>query len=202
MFPFRLPPVRALATWAGIVLVVALVSRLHPRAGLIRPDVVAAALFLYVPLFHYRRGPAPSWSRVGDLHRSVIVLAGLVLAGAAGYFLYSRLPLPPSLAPPRGASMPPAGEILLRQGLLAALPEEVFFRGYLYDAFEERGRKPIVPTSVLFAAGHLAIHASPWRAMTFFPALLFGWARRESGKVYVPVLLHLAFNCFQYLPGA
>ncbi len=55
---------------------------------------------------------------------------------------------------------------------------------------------------MLFAAGHLAVHASPWRAMTFFPALLFGWARRTSGNVYVPVALHLAFNSFQYLPGA
>lgn len=195
-------PAKALATWAGIVLVVAVASRLRSASALLRPDVIAAALFLYAPIFHYRRRPAPSWIRVADLRRSAVVLAALLVVGAAVFFGYSRLPLAPSAAPPHAAAMPPAGEFLVRQALLAAIPEEVFFRGYLYDALEDAGWEPIVLTSALFAAGHLAVQASPWRAMTFFPALLFGWARRKSGNVYVPVALHLAFNAFQYLPGA
>ena len=194
-------PGRAIATCAGIVLVVAFASRRPSSIVLLQPDTLAAALFLYVPLFHYRRGPAPAWLKAGDVRRSAVVLLALLLGGAAAFFLYTMLPLPPGAAPPGGSGMPPAGEFLLRQALFAAIPEEVFFRGYLYDAFEERGFEPIVPTSLLFAAGHLAIHASPYRAMTFFPGLLFGWGRKRSGNLYVPVLLHVAFNAFPYLPG-
>jgi len=194
-------PGRALLAFAGIVLVVAFVSRRPSSFVLFQPDTLAAALFLYVPLFHYRRGPVPSWIKAGDLRRSAIVLLALLLGGAAIYFVYASLPLPPGAAAPRAAPLPPAGQFLVRQALFAAIPEEVFFRGYLYDAFDESGWEPVILTSALFAAGHLAIHASPYRAMTFFPALLFGWGRKKSGNVYVPVLLHLAFNSFPYLSG-
>ncbi len=194
-------PARAIAAFAGIILAVAVASRWRSSFVLLQPDTLAAALFLYVPLFHYRRGRAPSWTRAGDLRRSAAVLLGLLLGGAAVYFVFASLPLPPGAAPPRAAAMPPAGEFLVRQALFAAVPEEIFFRGYLYDAFEESGWEPVVLTSALFAAGHLAIHPSAYRAMTFFPALLFGWARGKSGNIYVPVLLHLAFNAFPYLSG-
>ena len=194
-------PGRALLAFAGIVLVVAFVSRRPSSFVLFQPDTLAAALFLYVPLFHYRRGPVPSWIKAGDLRRSAIVLLALLLGGAAIYFVYASLPLPPGAAAPPAAPLPPAGQFLVRQALFAAIPEEVFFRGYLYDAFDESGWEPVILTSALFAAGHLAIHASPYRAMTFFPALLFGWGRKKSGNVYVPVLLHLAFNSFPYLSG-
>jgi len=86
--------------------------------------------------------------------------------------------------------------------VLVALPEEVFFRGFLYDAFAEAGWEPVLSSSVLFAAGHLAILYSPYRALTFFPALLFGWTRKRTGAVYVPILLHLFFNLLPYLRAA
>lgn len=194
-------PAKALLAFAGIILVVAFASRRPSSFVLFRPDTLAAALFLYVPLFHYRRGPVPSWMRTGGLRRSAIAFLALLVGGAAVYFVYASLPLPAGAAAPRAAAMPPAGEFLVRQALFAAVPEEVFFRGYLYDAFEEGGWEPVVLTSALFAAGHLAIDASPYRAMTFFPALLFGWGRKKSGNVYVPVLLHVAFNSFPYLSG-
>ncbi len=195
-------PIKALAAYAGIILVVALASRRPSAFVVFQPDAVAAALFLYFPLFRHARGPAPSWIAVRDVRRSAAVLLGFLVAGAAVYLGYSRLPLPASAAPPAAAAMPPAGQFLLRQAVFAAIPEEVFFRGYLFDAFEDKGWEPIVLTAALFAGAHLAIHASPYRAMTFFPGLLLGWARRKTGNVYVPALLHLAFNAFPYLSGA
>ncbi len=194
-------PVKAIAAYAGIILVVALASRRPSSFVLFRPDAVAAALFLYVPLFRYARGPAPSWIAVHDFRRSAAVLLGLLVVAAAVYVGYSRRPLPASATPPPASAMPPAGEFLLRQAVFAAIPEEIFFRGYLFDAFDDKGWEPIVLTSALFAGGHLAIQASPYRAMTFFPGLLLGWSRRKTGNVYVPALLHLAFNAFPYLSG-
>ncbi len=194
-------PARALLVCAGIILVVAVASRWRSSFVLLQPDTLAAILFLYVPLFHYRRGSVPSWLGIRDLRRSALASLALLLGGAVVYFVYASLPLPPGAAAPPATAMPPLGQFLFRQIFFAAVPEEVFFRGYLYDAFDERGWEPIVLTSALFAAGHLAIHPSAYRAMTFFPALLFGWGRRKSGNVYVPVLLHLAFNAFPFLSG-
>lgn len=195
-------PGKAILTCAGIILAVALASRRPSSIAFFQPDTIAAALFLYLPVFHYWRRPPPTWIRTGDVRRSAAVFAGLLLAGAAVFLLYASLPLPAGAAPPRAVAMPPAGEFLVRQALFAAIPEEVFFRGYLYDAFEENGWEPIVLTAALFAAGHLVIHASAYRGLTFFPALLFGWARKKSGNVYVPAALHLAFNALPYLARA
>ncbi|HSL92508.1 MAG TPA: CPBP family intramembrane glutamic endopeptidase, partial [Candidatus Limnocylindrales bacterium] len=133
--------------------------------------------------------------------RNVVAMLALAAGGALAYYLYTLLPLPPSLSP-RAVPRPPLGETLFRQGLLVALPEEVFFRGYLYDAFEEKGWEPVLPTSALFAAGHLAIHASWYRVLTLFPGLLLGGGRKITGAIYVPVLLHLLFNLLPWVGGS
>lgn len=190
----------AVLLFLGIALVVRAASHYPSSFVLFQPDLLAAALFLYAPFLHYRKGRAPSWTRIGSPVRSVRAGLALGAGAAAAYLLYIRLPLPPPLAPYAGP-IPPLGELLFRQGLLVALPEEVFFRGYLYDAFEEKGWEPILPSSVLFAACHLLIHASWYRALTFFPALLLGWGRKATGNVYVPVLLHLLFNLLPFFTG-
>ena len=194
-------PFQALLLFLAIVLLVRLAST-HPSSFLLfQPDLLAAALFLYAPFLYYRRGKSPSWLRVGDAGRNVLVLLALAAGGALAYYLYTLLPLPHSLSPDAGLR-PPLGETLFRQGLLVALPEEVFFRGTLYDAFEEKGWEPVLPTSVLFAAGHLAIHASWYRVLTLFPGLLLGGGRKITGAIYVPVLLHLLFNLLPWFGGS
>jgi membrane protease YdiL (CAAX protease family) len=193
-------PIQALLLLFGIALLVRLASA-HPSSILLfQPDLLAAALFLYAPFLHYRRGKTPAWLRVGDAGRNVVALLALAAGGALAYYLYTLLPLPPSLSS-QALPRPPLGEMLFRQGLLVALPEEVFFRGYLYDAFEEKGWEPVLPSSVLFAAGHLAIHASWYRALTLFPGLLLGGGRKITGNIYVPVLLHLLFNLLPWFAG-
>ena len=194
-------PFQALLLFLAIVLLVRLASKVPSSFVLFQPELLAAALFLYAPFLRYRRGKAPSWLRVGDAGRNVLALLALAAGGALAYYLYTLLPLPSSLSPYSGPR-PPLGETLFRQGLLVALPEEVFFRGYLYDEFEEKGWEPILPTSVLFAAGHLAIHASWYRVLTLFPGLLLGGGRKVTGAIYVPVLLHLMFNLLPWLGGS
>ncbi len=195
--PFPYP---AVLLFLGIVALVRVTSRNLPSFALLQPDLLAAALFLYAPLLHYRPGMPPSWIRIGDARKSAIAGIALAAGGTLAYAAFARLPLPPFLAPFGGQSPLPA-EFLFRQALLIALPEEVFFRGYLYDAFEERGWEPVLPTSLLFAAGHLVINATWNRALTFFPGLLLGGARKFSGNVYVPIILHLLFNLLPYLAG-
>jgi len=193
-------PSQAILLFTGIVVALRLAAHYPFRSPLLQPDLLGAALFLYAPFLHYRKGRTPSWTRPGDLKRNATLFLALGAGGGLAYFLFSSLPFSPFPSFPK-AEAPPLGAFALRQALLVALPEEVFFRGYLYDAFEENGWEPVIPSSLLFAAGHLVTHASAYRALTFFPALLFGWSRKKSGNIYVPVLLHLLFNLFPYLGG-
>lgn len=193
-------PVSALCELAGIVLLLRLASAYGP--GWLPASSLSIALFLYVPLFRHRGGPAPGWAAApGDLRAALPVLLGCAAAGTATYLAWMALPLPAWLRP--GASVPPAAPFafLLHQALVA-LSEETFFRGYLHDAFARHGRRPIPWTALLFAATHVAVMPSAWRALTFLPALLFGWARERTGSVWTPAALHLAFNLLPaYLGG-
>ncbi|GAB4373821.1 MAG: hypothetical protein Kow00128_23600 [Deltaproteobacteria bacterium] len=194
----RSVPVRAILLFLAVVGLLRAATAYPHRTILLQPDLLGAALFLYTPLLHYRGGRKPSWIAPGGLRTGLLLFAGAGAAGAVLFALAVRIPgfLPP---PAPASSLPPPGEFLFRQALLVALPEEVFFRGFLYDAFEETGWEPILSSSLFFAAGHLAILFSPYRALTLFPALLFGWTRKRTGAIHVPVLLHLFFNLLPYL---
>ncbi|HEX9190889.1 MAG TPA: CPBP family intramembrane glutamic endopeptidase, partial [Candidatus Deferrimicrobiaceae bacterium] len=174
--------------------------RLSPRLPWLSPAFLAAALFLYAPLPRYRGRGVPPWASGADLRRSAGALLLLAAVGAAAFLLFVRLPLPPDLSPYRG-SVPLSGATVAHLLFLVALPEEVFFRGYLYDAFEEAGWEPVLPTALLFAAGHVAISPSAFRALTFFPGVILGLGRKASGNVYVPVLAHFLFNLYPSLIG-
>ena len=91
------------------------------------------------------------------------------------------------------------------QFLVVALPEEVFFRGYIQGRLDERfpPRWRILGAvlgpgwllaAALFALGHLAIEPSPFRLLVFFPGLLFGWLRARHGTVAAPIVAHALSN--------
>lgn len=95
-------------------------------------------------------------------------------------------------------------EWLIDALFVVALPEEFFYRGYLQKQLRRAwpgGRMlwgaRLGPafwlTALLFALGHLAI-LKPWRLLTFFPALLFGWLREKTGTVLASTLFHATCN--------
>jgi len=192
-------PVKPLLVFVAVVAAVRLSLSL-PSAPVFSPSLLAAALFLYAPLPRYWRRGFPAWARATDPGRSVAVFALLAGAGAIAFYLFVRLPLPPSISPYHGA-FPLTAAMAAHHLLLVALPEEVFFRGYLYDAFEEAGGEPVVRVALLFAIGHFVIAPSPFRLLTFFPGLLLGWGRKKSGNVYVPTAVHFLYNLFPSVIG-
>ncbi|MFA6148992.1 MAG: CPBP family intramembrane glutamic endopeptidase [bacterium] len=192
-------PSKPLLVFVAVIAAVR-VSLIFPVVPFFSPSIVAAALFLYAPLPRYWRRGFPAWARVTDPRGSLAIFALLAGAGAIVFFLFVRLPLPPAISPYHG-NFPLTAGMAAHQLLLVALPEEVFFRGYLYDAFEEGGREPVFPVALLFAVGHFAIAPSPFRLLTFFPALLLGWGRKRSGNVYVPTAVHFLYNLCPSLIG-
>lgn len=88
-----------------------------------------------------------------------------------------------------------------------ALPEEMFYRGYLQTELERiwppvttgwrRGiGLALVVTSLVFAIGHVVTIPHPARLAVFFPSLAFGWLRTRTGGIGASVLFHAACNLF------
>ena len=91
-----------------------------------------------------------------------------------------------------------AGTVLI-VGLAIPFYEEVFFRGFLFDALDRRwgAKAALVVSSVFFALVH---------GLTFFVPLLFlsfaiGWLRLRTGNLRMSFFLHAANNSFSVLIG-
>lgn len=99
---------------------------------------------------------------------------------------------------------------LATQLLLVALPEEVFYRGFLQTRLQQgflaRGvtgsflgiTPAIFVTSVLFGLGHLLVPVGGVllvaRLSVFFPSLLFGWLRDRTDSVLASTIYHACSN--------
>ena len=109
---------------------------------------------------------------------------------------------------------------ILVQFLAVALPEELFFRGYLLQrmsllwatSFEEiRNRnllvgllmasksRPVLMCSAVFAVAHFAGEYRPDRLATFFPALVFSFLRIKTGRLTAPITYHALCNLMSEL---
>ncbi len=88
---------------------------------------------------------------------------------------------------------------------LVAVPEELFFRGFLQRGLGalRPGRVRLLGAEVgwglpaaaaLFALAHLAAGAGPGALLVFFPGLVFGWLWARRRSLAGAVLLHAACN--------
>lgn len=102
---------------------------------------------------------------------------------------------------------PPPLDSVLTQILGIAVPEEMFYRGYVQTALDDALGRPVrlfgaklgagvVIASIVFALGHFATHAHPARLTVFFPSLVFGWLRARGRGIGAAVLFHAACNLF------
>ncbi len=196
---------------------------------------VAALLFIALPDNKLRRsgerwdrygllwwgiGDARTWRAWGRGFALGLLACAVIfppfLAGFYGYarllphlpVWFARLAAPYSQSPAFHFRLPATFPLMiLTQFLVVALPEELFYRGWMQTrwAESEPGRRVRVlgatlgagflATQVLFAAGHLVV-LEFWRLGTFFPGLLFGWLRARTGDIAAPVTAHALSNLF------
>ena len=126
--------------------------------------------------------------------------AALALYGS-GYFLLARFYLGQAFEPRLPIDF---GFIVFHQLLAVAIPEEIFFRGYLQTNLDRVFGKfhrvlgaevgaGLLAQAVLFAVCHLI--GGDWtRLRVFVFALFVGWLRARSGSVVAPALYHDAAN--------
>jgi membrane protease YdiL (CAAX protease family) len=192
-----------------------------------------AAIFLYAPTLASRLSGRPFDYRDAGLRLDPIGLNLRVLAVAAGvtlplfaiafFVFYGAICRPPAgpLAALFGAICPfwrgfGGGALrlppdfltsALNQVVVVAIPEELFFRGYLMGRLDERwpptmrllgapvGRALVV-SSLLFALGHVMVIPNFQRLAVFFPALVFGWMRARTGSIVAGAVFHALCNLF------
>jgi len=98
-----------------------------------------------------------------------------------------------------------AVELAAWQLLGVALPEEVFFRGWLqgrlnrmiglrFRLFGASLGPGLFIAAAVFAVFHLFYRPAASRLLVFFPGMLFGLYRERTKSVAVPVLAHAAAN--------
>lgn len=101
--------------------------------------------------------------------------------------------------------------LLLTQLFLVAIPEEVFYRGYMQTRLDQLvGKdqiwwgaafnfKSALLCSLFFAVAHFATIPHGTRFAVFFPSLLFGWMRRAYGNTLTPAIFHALCNVWIHL---
>ena len=115
---------------------------------------------------------------------------------------------------PRGFRVPDdLLEFWAKNTLLIALPEELFYRGFLETRLERwwptkrsvlgipLGRTVFL-ASALFALGHFLGEYNPARLGPFFPAFLFSALTRRGGSIMGAVIFHGLCNTFSHLLAA
>lgn len=94
----------------------------------------------------------------------------------------------------------------LIQFILVAIPEELFFRGYLQREFGNDYRAVII-VSLLFATAHLVIVCATsgglsvciQNGLTFFPSLVMGYLYMKTGTLWSSIFFHFCANILHIL---
>jgi membrane protease YdiL (CAAX protease family) len=223
-------PLLAFAAATGAAALLAAVGAVVP---LVRNNLHAAIalLFIYVPAAAARwSGREFDYGEAGlradpvGLNLAVLgVFAAITLpAFVVGFFLfYGHVCTIPGNAATRALGglcrhwlgregghlrLPPQFALLaFSQLVVVAIPEELFFRGYLLERLEQVWPPTrrwlgapvglaLLVCSALFALGHVLVVPNPQRLAVFFPALLFGWMRARTGSIAAGATFHALCN--------
>ncbi|MBN2589184.1 MAG: CPBP family intramembrane metalloprotease [Sedimentisphaerales bacterium] len=167
--------------------------------------LISAAI---IPTIVRRKDLCQIGFRIGDFRRQLKVLfAAFVIvfsALVAGVLLLDhykvQLPMRPII---------PEGRLYIwfcYQILFVAIPEEVFFRGYLqsniiYLFNTVTGKKfrflewyGIIICAIVFAVSHVILLGSIISIITFLPGLIMGWLFFRTNSLIAPILFHSIAN--------
>lgn len=156
---------------------------------------VSAVLMLTLPFILKSDMKDLRWDPKGALVGLAVsvVLLLLYVAVLVGYGMYKGLSLELNFL---------SYSFVLTQLLLVALPEEVFFRGYLQYKLGNN-IKGIVIVSMLFALGHFVtlciggghnIAVCSQAVLTFFPSLVMGYLYFRTGTLWASIIFHFLAN--------
>ena len=194
--------------WGLVILALHLLNRFALPWGL--SSLLVAMILLYVPMWKSPETSLLIKLQSGALGRALFWFWMISLLIFPVYFLVSHFAIqilwgghPVNF--PKDIWLAQAPGFFLHQLLLVALPEEMFFRGYLLGELKKiwptQNRVFGVPfgkaaliTSVIFAFSHSLVTFQWWHFSIFFPALVFTWLREKTGRIWACSLFHAASN--------
>ncbi|MGB9735070.1 MAG: myxosortase family intramembrane protease [bacterium] len=181
-------------------------------------DILVAVLFLYTPiLFLFIKKRHPSYYGIGKNRAIKSILRALLVAiiifplYIAAFYLYNRYVL--------GLNMDFQGTKLVHQPglllfvlnnlLMVAIPEEVFYRGYIQSELKQCDRKKIMllgteigysflSVNIMFAIGHIILIPNITRLSVFFPGLVFSWLREKDDNIAGAIIFHWLSNVLSF----
>jgi membrane protease YdiL (CAAX protease family) len=161
-------------------------------------------------LAYYGRGAVFRPRALGaDLGRALLIAVVTFVPFAVGHHFWQMFNAPPGKYVYYRSTIPPdLFAIWLKNTFLVALPEELFYRGFVETRLERIwptkrfvlgvpiGRTVIV-ASAMFALGHyLGEWGNPARLGPFFPAFIFSMLTRRGGSITGAVAYHGLSNAF------
>ena len=196
-----------------VILAASRLSSLKPYLG-----IIVAVLFLYTPIaFLFLRRQPPSLYGIGTKGMAGSVARALLLAVlvlplyTAGFSIYMRhfYALTLTFPPAPHAWSAHMLRFALNGLLMVAVPEEVFYRGYMQSETERCDRRKVgvfgarigisvLITNALFAAGHLVVVPDVRRLAVFFPGLAFSWLREKDDNIAGPIVFHWLSNMLSF----
>lgn len=207
---------KTLWIWLGVILCLHVLSRL----GAMVPDLqtvfvlMNAALLMYTPLLLNWKNQKRiayldwRWSQVvRDLLLYIVVSLMVFFPYALGAHFYETLLFGKSW---QGLKLAGFWLYFFNQIVLVALPEEIFFRGFMEDALTQALPPKskflgapfgwaMVVNGLIFAFSHSLIAFQWWHFSIFFPSLLFSWLRQKTKTIWVAALFHASCNCVAWL---
>lgn len=140
-------------------------------------DWILPVIFLLLPFSDKLwRVPLLSWDKESQLAKLIFVVVTTVLL-----FLY-----------------PAFCAIFFVMLLVAALPEEWFFRAYLQKRFGNN-MAAILVVSLMFSLLHFIAQNSIIAWLVFIPSLFFGWLYKKTGDLVLVIIMHALSNLVYYI---
>jgi membrane protease YdiL (CAAX protease family) len=171
---------------------------------------LVAAVFLVLPqIFLRKRGDIEKYGFTTHPRKLGLAIAAVGVLGilplfVGGFWIYERmlgvLSRHPALRLPPGFL-----QLVAAQLIVVALPEELFFRGFVQGRLEEAfppQRKflgapvggALVATAALFGVGHFFVTFEPQMLTRFFPGLVFGWMFARTRSILAGTIFHASCN--------
>ncbi len=167
-------------SWFVVVLVLCLIQQVYG----IRFFFLAIAVVLYlVPVYYLRR--LPVFPKATDIFLGVLGCVLFVLP----FVLIKVFVM-------KGTFVSPPPVYILTLLMLNAMPEELFFRGYLQESLGN-GASSVVIVSALFTlchSGRFFVTGDITPLLTFFPSLMMGWLYLKTSNTLPSTLFHLVAN--------
>ncbi len=148
-----------------------------------------------------KRLPAPAWHHISKLrlcHWFVagvcIMMLGNILGTAVDDLLYRLAGNEPVSLVSEAIDLMPIPAIFLGVCVAAPLSEEIVFRGLIANRLSIYGEKPAaIVSALLFGMYHANFGQFFY---TFGLGIILAYAYFRSGRIVVPIMLHMLFNIY------